>query len=97
MPHSLMMRDKTIGNLVLVKNRVVLTLWLLMMLALWQMPLLTQAANRLVSGSGVPLGEIIHGYAWILILPFPVLFLLCFCPQNRSSLWLIYLISGALG
>lgn len=96
MPHSLMMRDKTIGNLVLVKNRVVLTLWLLMMLALWQMPLLTQAANRLVSGSGVPLGEIIHGYAWILILPFPVLFLLCFCPQNRSALWLIYLISGAL-
>lgn len=87
---------KTIGNSVLVKNRVVLTLWLLMMLALWQMPLLTQAANRLVSGTGMPLRDIIHGFAWILILPFPVLLILCFCPQNRLALWLIYLVSGAL-
>lgn len=53
----------------LVKNRVLLTLVLLLLLAGYGLAFLSHAPNRLVSGQGIPLSVLLHGYSALILLP----------------------------
>ena len=65
-------------------NRVLALLLALGLLAALTLPLLTVAPNRLVSGTGVALGALLHGVGWasLLLLPVAVLAWAAFVPQR---------------
>ena len=70
-------------------NRVLLTLLVLMLLADLCLPLLTDAPNRLISGTGITLFALLESHkqsqgAW-LALPFLLLAVLPFAPQTRPT------------
>lgn len=79
-----------------VKNRVLLTLWILLVLALGGMSLLTLAPNRLISGTGVPLGQVLNGAWRSVLIPAVLLLLPCLLPQKRLTYWAAYVLSGVL-
>jgi len=66
---------------VTVKNRVLLTLLILMVLADLCLPLLTDAPNRLISGQGISLYALLNSHSAWLLLPFCVLVALPLAPQ----------------
>jgi len=59
-----------------VKNRVLLTLVLLLLLAGFGLAFVSHAPNRLVSGKGISLASLLNGYSALLLLP-AVLLLIC--------------------
>jgi len=59
-----------------VKNRVLLTLVLLLLLAGFGLAFVSHAPNRLVSGKGISLASLLNGYSALLLLP-AVLLLVC--------------------
>ncbi|CNH01391.1 putative ABC transport integral membrane subunit [Yersinia aldovae] len=79
-----------------VKNRVLLTLTILMVLAGVCLSFLSHAPNRLISGQGIPLASLITGLVWWLLVPILVLIAFAFVKQNILSYWLIALSAGFL-
>ena len=78
-----------------VKNRVLLTLLVLMVVTNLCLPLLTDAPNRLISGQGISLYALLDsGGAWFL-LPFSVLAAVPFAPPARRT-HLLAALSAAL-
>lgn len=78
----------------MVKNRVLLTLWVLLACALCFLPLLTQAANRLVSGTGIPLWQLSYGAQAAVLLPAAALLAPVFTGQNRATYRWSYALSA---
>ncbi|CNJ22824.1 putative ABC transport integral membrane subunit [Yersinia aldovae] len=79
-----------------VKNRVLLTLAILIVLAGAWLSFLSHAPNRLISGQGIPLASLITGLVWWLLVPMLVLIAFAFVKQNILSYWLIALSAGFL-
>lgn len=55
--------------IIVLKNRVLLTLLILLLLAAFGLPFLSYAPNRLLSGKSIPLISLLPGPAWWLLLP----------------------------
>lgn len=74
-----------------VKNRVLLTLTILMVLAGAGLSFLSHAPNRLISGQGISLVSLITGSVWWLFTPILLLIAFAFVKQNVVTYWLITL------
>ncbi|MEY4922130.1 MAG: hypothetical protein RLY17_847, partial [Pseudomonadota bacterium] len=74
-----------------VKNRVLLTLTILMVLAGAGLSFLSHAPNRLISGQGISLVSLITGSVWWLFAPILLLIAFAFVKQNFVTYWLITL------
>ncbi|MEY4476275.1 MAG: hypothetical protein RL248_2042 [Pseudomonadota bacterium] len=74
-----------------VKNRVLLTLTILMVLAGAGLSFLSHAPNRLISGQGISLVSLITGSVWWLFAPILLLIAFAFVKQNVVTYWLITL------
>ncbi|HSI48316.1 MAG TPA: ABC transporter permease [Ideonella sp.] len=78
-------------------NRVLLVLLIAGMAAALGLAFVTQAPNRLVSGVGVPLRELLHGGNWALIsVPAAVLALAAFLRQSAATHGLVAVAAAAL-
>ncbi|MFI0488640.1 MAG: ABC transporter permease [Yersinia sp. (in: enterobacteria)] len=74
-----------------VKNRVLLTLTILMVLAGAGLSFLSHAPNRLISGQGISLVSLITGSVWWLFTLILLLIAFSFVKQNVVTYWLITL------
>ncbi len=73
--------------IIAVKNRVLLTLLILLLLAAFGLPFLSYAPNRLLSGKSISLISLMHGPALWLLVPMLVLAVLCLlAPVRRNAL-----------
>lgn len=79
-----------------VKSRVLLTLVALMMAAGGGLAFITQAANRLVSGQGIPLYQLLTGPTLWLLAPVLLLLILAFITPTRRIYLLIMLLAELL-
>ncbi|MBH1928291.1 ABC transporter permease [Serratia rubidaea] len=78
------------------KNRVLLTLFLLLLLAAFGLPFLSYAPNRLLSGQSISLLSLLHGRALWLLAPLAALALLSLLPPRRGYALLTVLAASAL-
>ena len=67
-----------------VKHRVLLTLFVLLLLAAFGLPFLSYAPNRLLSGKSLSLFSLLHGPALWLLLPLAALAILSLLPPTRG-------------
>jgi len=67
-----------------VKHRVLLTLFMLLLLAAFGLPFLSYAPNRLLSGKSLSLFSLLHGPALWLLLPLAALAILSLLPPTRG-------------
>ncbi len=79
-----------------VKNRVLLTLTVLMIAAAAGLAFITDAPNRLISGQGIALQSLLHGSALLLVVPVFLLLALCFITPSRPVYLLIMLLAELL-
>jgi len=79
-----------------VKNRVLLTLVVLLIAAGSGLAFLSHAPNRLISGQGISLFSLLHGFALLLLLPVFFLLLLSFISPSRRSHVLVLLMAEIL-
>ncbi|WP_413529369.1 ABC transporter permease [Rahnella inusitata] len=79
-----------------VKNRVLLTLVLLLLLAGYGLAFLSHAPNRLVSGQGIPLSTLLHGYSTLIILPALLLLAAAFLTLYGKNHLLVMLLAEIL-
>lgn len=68
-----------------VRDPVALLLLVVAALALWRWPLLTAAPNRLLTGRGIPLVELLHGVRWLLAMPAGVLLTAAWWPPRSAA------------
>jgi len=68
------------------RNRVLLLLVVLLAAALFTLPFVSFAPNRLVSGQPVMLSRLLRGAGWLIPLIVPLLLLLAWQPLNRPTL-----------
>ena len=68
-----------------VKHRVLLTLFMLLLLAAFGLPFLSYAPNRLLSGKSLSLFSLLHGPALWLLLPLAALAILSLLPPTRGG------------
>ncbi|MCS3409499.1 ABC transporter permease [Serratia sp. AKBS12] len=80
----------------LLKNRVLLTLFILLILAAFSLPFLSYAPNRLLSGKSIGLLSLLHGPALWLLLPLGALALLSLLPPLRRHAVLTAVCASAL-
>lgn len=78
------------------KNRVLLTLFILLILAAFSLPFLSYAPNRLLSGKSIGLLSLLHGAALWLLLPLGALALLSLLPPLRRFALLTAICASAL-
>ncbi|MFC0229409.1 ABC transporter permease [Serratia aquatilis] len=78
------------------KNRVLLTLLTLLLLAAFGLPFLSYAPNRLLSGKGISLISLLHGPALWLLLPMFVLAILSVLAPTRQRSMLTALVAALL-
>ncbi|MDR7341710.1 osmoprotectant transport system permease protein [Pantoea alhagi] len=78
------------------RNRVLLLLTALLLAALFALPFISYAPNRLVSGQPVMLSELLQGAGWLILLILPLLLLLAWQPLHRPTLILTLLLSEIL-
>jgi osmoprotectant transport system permease protein len=78
------------------RNRVLLLLIVLLAAALFFLPFVSFAPNRLVSGQPVMLSQLLHGAGWLILLIVPLLVLLAWQPLNRPVLILTLALSEIL-
>lgn len=78
------------------KNRVLLTLFLLLLLAAFGLPFLSYAPNRLLSGQTISLLSLLHGRALWLLAPLLALAALSLLPPRRVYALLAVLAASAL-
>ncbi|MFS7358040.1 ABC transporter permease [Rahnella inusitata] len=79
-----------------VKNRVLLTLVLLLLLADYGLAFLSHAPNRLVSGQGIPLLTLLHGYFALILLPALLLLAAAFVRLYGKNHLLVMLLAEIL-
>ncbi|MFZ4834822.1 ABC transporter permease [Rouxiella sp. Mn2063] len=79
-----------------VKNRVLLTLVVLLIAAGSGLAFLSHAPNRLISGQGISLFSLLHGFALLLVIPVFFLLLLSFISPSRRSHLLVLLMAEIL-
>lgn len=78
-----------------VRNRVLFSLVLLGLFVAFRLAFVTEAPNRLVSGVGIPLADILTGWRWLVLLPAALLAGAVFlAPQPRVH-WLVLLAAAA--
>lgn len=82
--------------IIAVKNRVLLTLLILLLLAAFGLPFLSYAPNRLLSGKSISLISLLHGPALWLLAPMLVLAILSLLAPRRRHALLIALSASAL-
>jgi osmoprotectant transport system permease protein len=68
-----------------VRDPVALLLLVVAVLALWRWPLLTFAPNRLLTGRGIPLADLLHGLRWLLAAPACLLLSAPWWPPRRGA------------
>ena len=78
------------------QNRVLLLLTLLLSAALFTLPFVSFAPNRLMSGQPVMLTALLQGAGWLILLILPLLLLLAWQPPNRPTLILTLALSEIL-
>ncbi len=78
-----------------VHNRVLCALALLGLCAAWGLAFVTQAPNRLLTGVGIPLAEVLVGPRWWVLLPAAVLASGVFLPPTRRTQGLVLLAAAA--
>ena len=78
------------------RNPVLASLLLLLVVALWSLPFLRVAPNRLVSGQAVYFSSIVPGALWLLLAMLCVLVLTTIVYPRRAWLWLVMAVSAAL-
>lgn len=78
------------------RNRVLLLLVVLLAAALFTLPFVSFAPNRLVSGQPVMLSQLLRGAGWLIPLIVPLLLLLAWQPLNRPTLILTLALSEIL-
>lgn len=71
-------------------NRVLCLLLVLGLAAGSSLGFVTQAPNRLVTGVGIPLAELLQGTHWWVLLPVLVLALCAVLPAARRTHWLVF-------
>ncbi|MFU2318281.1 ABC transporter permease [Rahnella sp. PCH160] len=79
-----------------VKNRVLLTLVFLLLLAGSGLAFLSHAPNRLVSGQGISLASLLHGYTFFVLLPVVLLVISAFLTLYGRSYLLVMLLAEIL-
>ncbi|MBV6816660.1 ABC transporter permease [Rahnella sp. PD12R] len=79
-----------------VKNRVLLTLVFLLLLAGSGLAFLSHAPNRLVSGQGISLASLLHGYTFFVLLPVILLVVSAFLTLFGRSHLLVMLLAEIL-
>ncbi|KFK95577.1 osmoprotectant uptake system permease [Serratia sp. Ag1] len=79
-----------------VKNRVLLTLFIMLLLAAFGLPFLSYAPNRLLSGKSITLISLLHGPALWLLVPLALLAVLSLLPPARRSALLTVFTASAL-
>lgn len=82
--------------IIAVKNRVLLTLLILLLLAAFGLPFLSYAPNRLLSGKSISLISLLHGLALWLLAPMLVLAILSLLAPRRRNALLTALSASAL-
>lgn len=82
--------------IIAVKNRVLLTLLVLLLLAAFGLPFLSYAPNRLLSGKSISLISLLHGPALWLLAPLLVLAVLSLLAPLRRNAFLTALAASAL-
>ncbi|MFN2993993.1 ABC transporter permease [Serratia plymuthica] len=82
--------------IIAVKNRVLLTLLILLLLAAFGLPFLSYAPNRLLSGKPISLITLLHGPALWLLAPMLVLVALSLLAPSRRNALLTALAASAL-
>lgn len=82
--------------IIAVKNRVLLTLLILLLLAAFGLPFLSYAPNRLLSGKSISLISLLHGPALWLLVPMLVLAVLSLLAPVRRHALLTALAASAL-
>ncbi|HFI5334481.1 TPA: ABC transporter permease [Serratia liquefaciens] len=82
--------------IIAVKNRVLLTLLVLLLLAAFGLPFLSYAPNRLLSGKSISLISLLHGPALWLLVPLLVLAVLSLLAPLRRNALLTALAAAAL-
>ncbi|MGO2156872.1 MAG: ABC transporter permease [Serratia proteamaculans] len=82
--------------IIAVKNRVLLTLLILLLLAAFGLPFLSYAPNRLLSGKSISLISLLHGPALWLLVPMVVLAGLSLLAPGRRNALLTALAASAL-
>lgn len=78
-----------------IRNRVLFSLIVIGLWVAFGMAFLTQAPNRLVSGVGIPLGELLTGARWWVLLPAAILAAAVLLPAARATHWLVVLAAAA--
>lgn len=78
------------------RNRVLLLLTLLLIAALFALPFVSFAPNRLVSGQPVMLPALLHGAGWLILLILPLLLLLVWQSLKRPTFILTLALSEIL-
>lgn len=79
-----------------VKNRVLLTLVILLVLSGVGLSFVSHAPNRLLSGQGISLTSLIAGPVWWLLVPIVILFAFAFFKQNGVLHWSTVLFAEVL-
>ncbi|WP_431223125.1 ABC transporter permease [Serratia sp. L9] len=82
--------------IIVLKNRVLLTLLILLLLAAFSLPFLSYAPNRLLSGKSISLISLLHGPAWWLLLPLLLLAVLSLLAPTRNRALLTACVATAL-
>lgn len=76
-------------------NRVLCALTLFGLCAAYGLAFLTQAPNRLVTGVGIPLIDLLFDLRWLVLVPAAVLAAAVFLPSRRRTHWTVYLAAAA--
>lgn len=82
--------------IIVLKNRVLLTLLILLLLAAFGLPFLSYAPNRLLSGKSIPLISLLHGPALWLLLPLLLLAVLSLLVPTRNRALLTACVASVL-
>ncbi|EIC83785.1 binding-protein-dependent transport system inner membrane protein [Serratia sp. M24T3] len=80
----------------LIKNRVLLTLMVLLIIAGASLAFITHAPNRLISGTGIPLQNLLQGPAVLLLVPVILLLVMSFIAPSRPVYLLVMLLAELL-
>lgn len=88
--------ERGVALIIALKNRVLLTLFIMLLLAAFSLPFLSYAPNRLLSGKSISLISLLHGSALWLLLPLLALAMLSLLAPVRRYAWLTALTASAL-
>lgn len=88
--------ERGVALIIALKNRVLLTLFIMLLLAAFSLPFLSYAPNRLLSGKSLSLISLLHGPALWLLLPLLVLAALSLLAPVRRYALLTALTASAL-